>query len=124
VRAFSLSAPHGAPALRWGSFHGKDKPSVRRDYELTFILRIDSNEDVTNEMVDEVKGWVEADGLGAVNKVDRWGRRRMAYEIDKQREGYYVLFDAAIDSKNIPELERNLTLTTGVLRYLLVRKDE
>jgi small subunit ribosomal protein S6 len=121
---FSLSASHNAPALRWGSFHGKDNPSVRRDYELTFVLRIDANEDATNESVEEVRRWVEADELGAVNKVDRWGRRRLAYEIDKQREGYYVLFDAAIDSQNIPELERNLRLSTTVLRYLLVRKDE
>lgn len=97
---------------------------MRRDYELTFILRIDSNEDATNEMVEEVKNWVEAEELGTVNKIDRWGRRKLAYEIDKQREGYYVLFDANIDSKNIPEMERNLRLTTSVLRYLLVRKDE
>jgi small subunit ribosomal protein S6 len=97
---------------------------VRRDYELTFILRIDANEEATNELVEEVRGWVEADGLGAVNRVDRWGRRRLAYEVEKQREGYYVLFDASIDSQNIPELERNLRLSTGVLRYLLVRKDE
>ena len=97
---------------------------MKRDYELTFVLRIDSNEDAMNEMVDEVKGWVEADGLGTVDKIDRWGRRKLAYEIDRQREGYYVLFNASIDSKNIAELERNLQLTTSVLRYLMVRKDE
>lgn len=97
---------------------------MKRDYELTFVLRVDANEDAMNEMVEEVKGWVEADGLGTVNKIDRWGRRKLAYEIDRQREGYYVLFDAAIDSKNIAELERNLQLTTSVLRYLMVRKDE
>lgn len=97
---------------------------MKRDYELTFVLRVDANEDATNELVNEVKSWVEADELGTVNRIDRWGRRRLAYEIDKQREGYYVLFDAAIDAKNITELERNLRLSTSVLRYLLVRKDE
>lgn len=97
---------------------------MRREYELTFVLRIDANEDAMNENLEEVKRWVEADGAGAVNKVDRWGRRRLAYEIDKQREGYYVLFDAEIATENLAELEHNLRLNTNVLRYLLVRKDE
>lgn len=97
---------------------------MKREYELTYILRIDANEDVMNDMLNEIKGWVEADGLGTVNRIDRWGRRRLAYEIDRQREGYYVLFDAEIDAANIDELERNLRLSTSVLRYLLIRKDE
>jgi small subunit ribosomal protein S6 len=97
---------------------------LKRDYEITFIVRIESTEDATNEVIEQVKKWVEADDLGTVNKVDRWGRRRLAYEIDRQREGYYVLFHAALDPSALDELERNLRLAPQVLRYLVVRADE
>ena len=94
---------------------------MRQAYELTFIVRADPNEEVINNTVTQVQGWVETDNQGQVNKVDRWGRRKLAYEIDKQRDGYYVFFEAEIDPKNLPELERNLRLSPTVLRYLLVR---
>jgi small subunit ribosomal protein S6 len=96
---------------------------MKRPYELTFIVRIDPSEEVMNEAVEQVKAWVEADELGTVTKVDRWGRRKLAYLIDKQREGYYVLFEAEIEPKALPELERNLKLSTNILRYLIVRPD-
>jgi small subunit ribosomal protein S6 len=97
---------------------------VKRIYELTFIVRVDPNDQVMEDTVEEVKNWVEADGLGAVNRIDRWGRRRLAYEIDKQREGYYVLFEAEIDAAHLNELEQNLRLSPSVLRYLVVRPEE
>lgn len=96
---------------------------MRQSYELTFIVRNDPNEEVINNTVTLVQSWVEADNLGQVMKIDRWGRRKLAYEIDKQREGYYVCMYADIDPKNLPELERNLRLSPDVLRYLLVRPD-
>jgi small subunit ribosomal protein S6 len=98
-------------------------PRMKRPYELTFIVRIDPSEEVMNDNIEQVKAWVEADDLGAVTKVDRWGRRKLAYLIEKQREGYYVLFEAEIEPKGLPELERNLKLSTNVLRYLIVRPD-
>ena len=94
---------------------------MRNNYELTFIVRIDPSEEVINNTVNLVKEWVEADTLGEVKNIDRWGRRKLAYEIDKQRDGYYVCMNADIDPKNLPELERNLRLSTTVLRYLLIR---
>jgi small subunit ribosomal protein S6 len=103
---------------------GKGKNTVQRDYEVTFIVRIEGTDDQINEVVDTAKNWVEADGVSKVNKIDRWGRRKLAYEIERQREGYYVLFDASIDGKHMDELERNLSLAPQVLRHLVVRKDE
>lgn len=94
---------------------------MRQVYDLTFIVRADPNEEVINTTVTQVQSWVEADEQGQVIKVDRWGRRKLAYEINKQRDGYYVCFNAEIDPKNLPELERNLRLSPNVLRYLLVR---
>lgn len=93
---------------------------MKRAYELGFIVRLDSNEEVINESVSQVQTWVEANELGQVTKIDRWGRRKLAYEIDKQRDGYYVFMYADIDPANLPELERNLKLSSTVLRYLIV----
>lgn len=93
---------------------------MRHTYELTFIVRVDPSEEVINNTVTQVQGWVEADNLGQVTKIDRWGRRKLAYEIDKQRDGYYVLMNADIDPQNLSELERNMKLSPTVLRYLLI----
>lgn len=94
---------------------------MRQSYELTFIVRLDPSEEVINNTITQVKSWVEVGELGQVNETNRWGRRKMAYEIDKQRDGYYVLMNAEIDPLNLPELERNLRLSPNVLRYLLIR---
>jgi small subunit ribosomal protein S6 len=98
---------------------------MRRPYEVTFIVRLDITDDnLVNNTVDQVRGWIEANGQGQVKKIDRWGRRKLAYEIEKQREGYYVLMESQIESLTIPELERNLNLSPFILRYLVVRTDE
>ena len=96
---------------------------MKRSYELTFIVRVDPSEAIMNETVDQVKSWVETDELGSVTNIDRWGRRKLAYEINRQREGYYVLFEANVEPVHLDELERNLRLSPSVLRYLVVRKD-
>lgn len=96
---------------------------MRHPYELTFIVRNDPNEEVINTTVTTVQSWVEANDLGQVTKIDRWGRRKLAYEIDKHRDGYYVLMFADIDPKNLSELERNLKLSPDVVRYLMIRTD-
>jgi small subunit ribosomal protein S6 len=98
---------------------------MKRAYELTFIVRLDGmDEAAINNTVDQVRAWVEADELGQITKIDRWGRRKMAYEIDKQREGFYVLFTSKIEPSALGEIERNLNLSPNVLRYLFVRTDE
>jgi len=96
---------------------------MKRPYELTFIVRIDPNEEVMQESVDQVKTWVEADDKGRINRIDRWGRRRLAYEIDGQREGFYVLFHAEVEPEHINEVERDLKLADNILRYLVVKPD-
>jgi small subunit ribosomal protein S6 len=98
---------------------------MRRAYEVTFIVRLDSaDESIVNNTVDQVRAWIEADELGQVMKIDRWGRRKMAYEIDKQRDGYYVLMESQIEPRALPELERNLNLSPYILRYLVVRTED
>ena len=87
-------------------------------------MRLDPNEEVINDAISQVQTWVEADELGQVTKIDRWGRRKLAYEIDKQRDGYYVFMYADIDPQNLPELERNLKLSNTILRYLIVLEEK
>lgn len=100
-------------------------PNMKRAYELALVLRIEpGGDDAINEQIGNVQAWVEADELGQVTKIDRWGRRRLAYEIDRQRDGYYVILEAGIDPAGLPAIERNLKLTAAILRYLIVRADE
>lgn len=98
---------------------------MKNSYEITVVLRVDNNEDAQKANFDQVKAWVEAGGKGVINKVDpnHWGRRKLAYEINGQREGLFVLFYADVDPDAIEELDRNLRLASGVLRYLIVRPD-
>lgn len=98
---------------------------MKRPYELTFIVRTEAaGDEAINEQIGQVQTWVEAEDHGQVTKIDRWGRRRLAYQIDNQREGYYVMMEANIDPEGLPEIERNLKLSTSVLRYLVVRAEE
>ena len=99
---------------------------MKRPYELTTVIRTLSSDEELQQAIDQVIAWVEADEQGKVNKIDRntFGRRKLAYEIDGQREGHYVLMMVDIDPSNLPELELNLKLSSNVLRYLLIRADE
>lgn len=97
---------------------------MKRAYELTFIVRIDPNEEVMNDAVNQVQTWVEAEEHGRVTKIDRWGRRKLAYEIDRQRDGYYVLMHTEIEPDALAEIERNLKLSTNILRYLIVLSED
>lgn len=98
---------------------------MKRSYELTVILRIDTD-DALRANIEEIKSWIEAEGQGAVTKIDTqfFGRRRLAYEIEGQREGYYVIFYTDIESSAIDELERELRLSSFTLRHLLVKAED
>ncbi len=93
-----------------------------RNYELVFIVRPDISEDDVNSTVERVKKWVTDLGNEVVS-VDQWGRRRLAYPINDQREGRYFLLNVSLNTDTIGELERNLKLNVSVLRYLLVRAE-
>ncbi|MGQ9910323.1 MAG: 30S ribosomal protein S6 [Candidatus Flexifilum sp.] len=98
---------------------------MKRPYEITFIVRLDNTDEaLVNQTIDNVRGWIEAENLGQVKRIDRWGRRKLAYEIDRQREGYYTLMESEIEPKALAEIERNLNLSPYILRYLIVRTDE
>jgi small subunit ribosomal protein S6 len=91
-----------------------------RKYELVCIVHPDLDETAFNGAVDKVKGWISDFG-GSVDKVDVWGRRRLAYSIGKQREGNYVLLYAQLDPATLNELDRNLRFHEPVIRFMITQ---
>lgn len=93
------------------------------NYEVTFIVHPDVEDEGMTGVVEKVSQFITGGG-GQITNVNRWGRRRLAYPIRKQREGYYVLMHVQLDPQSINELERSLKLTEEVIRYLLVRGED
>ena len=90
-----------------------------RKYEIMLILPADAEDDVVTGVVDRINK-VLADSGGEVGKVDKWGRRRLAYEIDKRTEGFYVVAEMTADPSTIRELERVLQLVDEIVRFKVV----
>ena len=94
-----------------------------RNYELTFIIAPDVEDQDVQAVVEKVSGWIEADG-GEVTSVDLWGRRKLAYPIQDYSEGTYVLLNVQLETTVLNELGRNLKLDMSIIRHLLVRVEE
>jgi len=93
-----------------------------RRYELMLVFRPDAPDERISAIIDRTTRQITADG-GQIVKVAPWGRRRLAYPIDRHREGAYhiVVFEAPTTS--ITELERGLLITEDILRHLVVRQE-
>ena len=89
-----------------------------RNYELVCIIHPDLDETAFKDAVDSIKGWI-AEAGGTVDKEDVWGKRKLAYLIQKQREGQYVLFNIAIPADATRELERKIRFLEPVMRHML-----
>lgn len=92
--------------------------NIMREYELIFIVHPDLEETATNEVVEKVTGWITEAG-GKIDKIDPWGKRRLAYEIRKQTEGQYFFVQTQMSPDFISELERNMRYLEPVMRYLV-----
>src|SRR4051794_23990227 len=93
-----------------------------RRYELMVILDPDLEERTIAPSLDQFLGVVRQGG-GSVEKVDVWGRRRLAFEINKKVEGIYAILDVTAEPATVKELDRQLNLNEAVLRTKLVRPD-
>ncbi|HAR97613.1 MAG TPA: 30S ribosomal protein S6 [Syntrophus sp. (in: bacteria)] len=96
--------------------------SALRRYDIIFIVPVDLPEDEISAMCERYSTFI-TDHQGIVVKIDRWGKRKLAYEIKKQRRGYYLLFDVVSDHAAITEIERNFKIDERILKYLTVRRD-
>jgi len=90
-------------------------------YDLIFIIQSDVPKDEIDVIIDRYKGIV-TNLKGTIVKAEKWGVRRLAYKIEKQGRGFYVLLDFVGDSPVIRELERNLKFDDKVLRYQTVKR--
>jgi small subunit ribosomal protein S6 len=95
---------------------------VTRDYELGFILQPEVNDEQTRAILERVEQIVANHG-GQVVRVNQWGRRRLAYPIQHNRDGYYVFIDMILTPETVIELDRVLNVSEDVLRHMIKRRD-
>ena len=93
-----------------------------RLYELTFIASPDLPESDLNALLEQIQGYINQTGA-EIEKFEKLGRQRLAYEINHQREGFYVLATLRARGSEIGEIERRLRVTDVILRFMTVRVD-
>ena len=101
----------------------RDTPNTAREYETTYILRPNTPNEGVAEVSTRIRGIIEGMG-GKVIKVDNWGKRRLAYEVAKERKGIYLYWQYLAQPGVVEETERNLRMLDSVIRYLTVKVDE
>ena len=94
-----------------------------RIYEELFIVRPDLPEEETDQLIEKLTTLVAGQG-GNVDKVDKWGVRKLAYRVQKRSEGFYVLLQFTAKPETVKELERQLRVQDQVMKFLTVRIDE
>ncbi|MCI5996599.1 MAG: 30S ribosomal protein S6 [Blautia sp.] len=91
-------------------------------YELAVVVNAKIEDDVRTATIEKVKEYVARYG-GVITNVDEWGKKRLAYEIQKMREGFYYFIQFEADATAPAEIERHVRIMENVLRYLCVRQD-
>lgn len=94
-----------------------------RPYEVLYIINPDLTEEQATPIMEKYKAVVETNG-GEVEGVNRWDKRRLAYEIKGQVEGIYILMTFKSEAKAEAELDRMLKISDDVLRHIIIRLDE
>lgn len=95
---------------------------MSRDYELGFILNPEVNEEQTRTILERIEQIVSKYG-GQIMRVNQWGRRRLAYQIEHNRDGLYVFIDMVLTPETVSELDRTLKVSEEVIRHLIKRRD-
>jgi small subunit ribosomal protein S6 len=94
-----------------------------RVYEILFIADPNLGEPEVDALATLVQGFVEKEG-GRLQKVEKWGKKRLAYMIGKHREGSYVLLVVEAGAATVKEVERRIRVTDGIVKFMTVRVDE
>lgn len=95
--------------------------AVINSYEAVIVISLKLGEEAVNETVKKFKELIEKNAT--VEKVDEWGKRRLAYPINKETDAYYVLFDFKSGAEFPTELDRITKITDGVLRSMIIKKE-
>ncbi len=93
------------------------------EYESIFVIRPSVSEEGINQLVEKVKNIVEKNG-GNVLKTEQWGKRKLAYEIKKEKKGTYVLLQFKGNGQIVSDLERNYRLDDSIIKYLTIRSEQ
>src|SRR5262245_28730483 len=101
----------------------RDTPNTSREYETIYILRPNTPNEGVAEVNTRIKNVIETMG-GKIIKVDNWGKRRLAYEVAKERKGIYLYWLYLAQPGIVEETERNLRRLASVIRYRTVKVDE
>ncbi len=101
----------------------REEVNIVRQYELVFIIKPDLDEEATDTLIEKVKS-IAVTNDAEIVKLEKWGKRRLAYEIKNYREGVYVIMNFKGDVKVSAELDRVLKITENILRHMIVREDE
>lgn len=96
-------------------------PKIQGKYESFMVLNTKLSEEETKALIEKFSAMISANGT--LENVDEWGKRKLAYEIEDETEGYYVLFTFTSDVNFPVELQRVYNITDGILRSLVVCKD-
>jgi len=94
-----------------------------RRYETIFITYAELPEEEINGLIERYATVIKG-GTGTIIKVEKWGKRKLAYEVKKQSRGYYVLIDFAATAAVVTELERNLGIGDKILKYMTIKTKE
>lgn len=92
-------------------------------YELALVVSAKLDDEARAAVVEKAKGYITRFG-GNLGETEEWGKRRLAYEIEKMTEAYYYFIHFESEGTTPNELEHNMRIMDNVLRYLIVRKDE
>lgn len=91
-----------------------------RPYEIVIIVDSSLDDQIINNTVERTIAAVKSTG-GTVSRTERWGRRKLAFEINKKKEGYYAVLDTTAASEQVIEIERQLHLIDGLLRHKVIK---
>ena len=91
-------------------------------YELALVINAKIEDDARTDAIEKIKALIEKFG-GEITNVDEWGKKKLAYEIQKMHEGFYYFIQFEADAQCPAEVERHVRIMDNVLRYLVVRKD-
>jgi small subunit ribosomal protein S6 len=92
-------------------------------YEVALIVRPEVEEEAQQALIEQLSQILTSEG-GQVENVETWGRRRLAYSINKVNEGFYYFIQGQFDSTVLPTVDRTMRLSDSIVRHMIVRRDK
>ena len=91
-------------------------------YEGVFILKPNMEEEENKSQIERIKSIIEDNG-GKIDNLDEWGQRRLAYEIKKNKEGYYTIINFQAETDLVNELDRTSKINENIIRHMIIREE-